>query len=65
MSTDIVCRLYVYAYIVLALHVNCMGAGVVSADFKEGLAGGLFVDDWAESRQVVDTLHITLQVNAM
>ncbi|CAE7400211.1 unnamed protein product, partial [Symbiodinium microadriaticum] len=35
--------------------------GIVSADFKDGLAGGLFVDDWAESRQVVDTLHVTLQ----
>jgi hypothetical protein len=35
---------------------------IVAADFKDGLAGGLFIEDWAESRQVVDTLHITLQV---
>ena len=34
---------------------------IVAADFKEGLSGGLFIDDWVESRQVVDTLRVTLQ----
>jgi flagellin-like hook-associated protein FlgL len=34
---------------------------LVCSDFKDGLAGGLFVDDWAESAQVAETLKTTLE----
>eukprot|EP00602_Paraphysomonas_sp_CaronLab_P010362 CAMPEP_0185023544 /NCGR_PEP_ID=MMETSP1103-20130426/6202_1 /TAXON_ID=36769 /ORGANISM="Paraphysomonas bandaiensis, Strain Caron Lab Isolate" /LENGTH=1103 /DNA_ID=CAMNT_0027556179 /DNA_START=252 /DNA_END=3563 /DNA_ORIENTATION=- len=34
---------------------------LVAADFKEGLSEGLFKEEWVESRQVAETLRVTLQ----
>jgi hypothetical protein len=50
----------VKAFLVEAESSLTLLCGAVTADFREGLQGGLFKDDWTQSKSVAETLKLTL-----